>query len=128
MKKVLLSAACAVAFSANAGVAEEVVVAETAQTSAFNSIYAGLGIGGSFLESNEVKYTDKNGNDAKDKLKAHRFIGSFVLGGGKVFKNNVYAGAEFMMDFTKNKKKEFEEKDGTKDVKAECKIGGWQQP
>ena len=123
MKKVMLSAAvCAMAFSANA---EEVVVAETAQTSAFNSIYAGLGIGGSFLESNEAKYTDKNGNDAKDKLKAHRFIGSFVLGGGKVFKNNVYAGAEFMMDFTKNKKKEFEGKDGTKDVKAEWKIGGF---
>ena len=55
MKKVLLSAACAVAFSANAGVAEEVVVAETAQP-AFSSIYAGLGIGGSFLKSDDFEY------------------------------------------------------------------------
>ena len=122
MKKVLLSAACAVAFSANAGVAEEVVVAETAQP-AFSSVYAGLGIGGSFLESNEFEYTDKNGKDAKDKLKANRFIGSFVLGAGKVFKNNVYAGAEFMMDFTKNKKKEWETDSGN--GKLEGKVGGF---
>ena len=122
MKKVLLSAACAVAFSANAGVAEEVVVAETAQP-AFSSVYAGLGIGGSFLESNEIEYKDKNGKDAKDKLKANRFIGSFVLGGGKVFKNNVYAGAEFMMDFTKNKKKEWEVDSGN--GKLEGKVGGF---
>ena len=120
MKKVLLSAACAVAFSANAGVAEEVVVAETAQ-SVFSSIYAGLGIGGSFLESNDVEYKNKDKKDAKDKLKANRFIGSFVLGAGKVFSNNVYAGAEFMMDFTKNKKKEWEIDGG----KIEGKVGGF---
>ncbi|MBO7537596.1 MAG: outer membrane beta-barrel protein [Alphaproteobacteria bacterium] len=91
MKKVMLSAAvCAMAFSANADVASEVEVIEAVQTSAFSSIYAGLGIGGSFLKCGD--------------LKANRFIGSFVLGGGKVFSNNVYAGAEFLMDFTKNKK------------------------
>ena len=122
MKKVLLGAACAVAFSADAGVAEKTVVAGTTQP-AFSSVYAGLGIGGSFLESNEFEYTDKNGKDAKDKLKANRFIGSFVLGAGKVFKNNVYAGAEFMMDFTKNKKKEWETDSGN--GKIEGKVGGF---
>ena len=92
MKKVALSAAvCAMAFSANADV----------ETSAFNSIYGGLGIGGSFLESN-VHYTNADGKDKK--VKANRVIGSAVLGGGKVFSNNVYAGGEFMLDFAKNKK------------------------
>jgi len=124
MKKVLLSAACAVAFSANADVAEKIVVAETAQP-VFSSIYTGLGIGGSFLKSSEFDYTNTNGEDAKFEIKANRFIGSFVLGGGKVFSNNVYAGAEFLMDFTKNKKKEIEAKDGTKDIKGEWKVGGF---
>jgi len=124
MKKVLLSAACAVAFSANADVAGKLVVAETAQP-VFSSIYTGLGIGGSFLKSSEFDYTNTKGEDAKFKVKANRFIGSFVLGGGKVFKNNIYAGAEFLMDFTKNKKKEIEAKDGTKDIKGEWKVGGF---
>ena len=93
MKKVMLSAAvCAMAFSANADVASEVEVIEAAQTSAFSSIYGGLGIGGSFL-----KFADGD-------LKANRFMGSFVLGGGKVFNNNVYVGGEFLADFMKNKK------------------------
>jgi len=91
MKKVMLSAAvCAMAFSANADVAQDVEAIEVAQTSAFNSIYAGLGIGGSFLKCEDYK--------------ANRFMGSFVLGGGKVFKNNVYAGAEVLCDAMKTKK------------------------
>lgn len=90
MKKLALSAAvCAMAFSANADVAEEVVV-ETAQGSIFSGIYGGLGIGGSFLKC--------------DDLKANRFIGSFVLGGGKVLNNGMYIGAEVLSDFTKTKK------------------------
>ena len=108
MKKVMLGAAvCAMAFSANA---EDVVVVESARTSAFNSIYAGAGIGGSFLKSDsEARYFDKDGNH-QDKMKANRFIGSFVLGGGKVFSNNVYAGAELLMDWGKNKKFEIYDK------------------
>lgn len=113
MKKVMLSAAvCALAFSANADVASEVVVADAIQASAFNSIYAGLGIGGSFLKGDDYPYVeavDDVGPDEGVKLgymnpKANRFIGSFVLGGGKVFNNKIYVGAEFLMDFTKNKK------------------------
>ena len=91
MKKVVLSAAvCAMAFSANA---EEAV-----QASAFNSVYAGLGIGGSFLKSS----LDRQGT-----MKVNRFMGSVVLGGGKVFKNNAYAGCEFLADFMKNRKKSY---------------------
>ncbi len=110
MKKVMLSAAvCAMAFSANADVADEVVIAEAIQASAFDSIYAGLGIGGSFLKGDDIPYATENQIDVtkwKGALgtKANRFIGSFVLGGGKVFNNKIYAGAEFLMDFTKNKK------------------------
>jgi len=113
MKKVMLSAAvCAMAFSANADVADEVVIAEAIQASAFDSIYAGLGIGGSFLKGDDIPYastgqrTEYDVTDWKGELgtKANRFIGSFVLGGGKTFNNKIYVGAEFLMDFTKNKK------------------------
>ncbi len=91
MKKVMLSAViCAMAFSANADVAEEVLVEEAVRSSVFSSIYAGLGIGGSFLKCGD--------------LKANRFMGAFVLGGGKVFNNNVYLGGEFLSDFMKNRK------------------------
>ncbi|MCR4555290.1 MAG: outer membrane beta-barrel protein [Alphaproteobacteria bacterium] len=130
MKKVMLSAAvCAMAFTANADVAEEVEVIETAQASAFNSIYAGLGIGGSFLKSGDVKYINKDLKEAKGNLKANRFIGSFVLGAGKVFSNNVYVGGEFLMDFTKNKKDGFEYINinyrSLPLEKAEGKVGGY---
>lgn len=95
MKKVMLSAAvCAMAFSANAE--------GPVQASAFNSIYGGLGFGGSFLKS-DADYFNKEGNH-QDKMKANRFVGSLVFGGGKVFNNNVYAGAELLMDWGKNKK------------------------
>ena len=54
------------------------------------------------------------------------FIGSLVIGAGKVFSNNVYVGGEFMMDFTKNKKSEVEglsERTGAH-AKDEFKFGG----
>ena len=138
MKKVLLGAACAVAFSADAGVAEKTVVAGTTQP-AFSSVYAGLGIGGSFLTGDELEYDTEaeivgskyynSKKTASFKPKANRFIGSFVVGAGKVFKNNVYAGAEFMMDFTKNKKINVEDKikvNGSDvDLKGESKVGGF---
>ncbi len=94
MKKVMLSAAvCAMVFSANA---EEVEVAEAVSASVFSSIYAGLGIGGSFF---------KTTLEGLDTMKANSFIGAFVIGGGKVFQNNAYLGGEFLIDFTKNRKK-----------------------
>ncbi len=127
MKKVMLSAAvCAMAFSANADVSEEVVVEETAQTSDFNSFYFGAGIGGSFLKSDDIEIWKEaslvargvnvtgQGIEPTDftryketeefSVKANRFVGSLVFGAGKVFSNNVYVGAEFLVDITKNKK------------------------
>lgn len=105
MRKVMLSAAiCAMAFSANADVADDIIVADAIESSSFDSVYAGLGIGGSFLKST---HDDKIlGSEISD-TKANRFIGSFVLGGGKVFSNKIYLGGEFLVDFTKNKKKEY---------------------
>ncbi len=111
MKKVMLSAAaCAMAFSVNAGVADDVVIAEAIQSKPFDSVYAGVGIGGSFLKGDDIPYAKDTTKlkiaDWKGELetKANRFTGSFVIGGGKVFNNKIYAGAEFLMDFTKNKK------------------------
>ena len=87
MKKVVLGAAvCAMAFSANA---EDV-------SGVFSSIYGGLGIGGSFLKSSP---------SGLETMKANRFMGSLVIGGGKVFKNNTYASGEILADFMKNRKK-----------------------
>ena len=90
MKKVVLVASvCAMAFSANA---------ENVSSGVFSSIYGGLGIGGSFLKSSL---------DGLETMKANRFMGSLAVGGGKVFKNNAYAGCEFLMDFMKNRKKSY---------------------
>lgn len=110
----LSAAVCAMAFSANADVADDIVVADVIESSAFDSVYAGLGIGGSFLKSStDITWQDL-GDVSTSKLsdtKANRFIGSFVLGAGKVFNNKVYLGGEFLVDFTKNKKKEYKEND-----------------
>lgn len=87
MKKVVLSAAvCGLAFSVNA-------------SSDFDSVYVGAGIGGSFLKTTA---------DDVDSMKANRFMGSLVIGGGKVFKNNAYLGGEVLLDCMKNRKKTYE--------------------
>ena len=126
----LSAAVCAMAFSANADVAdvaEDVEVIESAQSSAFNSIYFGAGIGGSFLKCDNVDILEKqlgsavsleqeaNGSyrpnfselpaeKGKFGVKANRFTGSLVIGAGKVFSNNVYIGGEFLVDLSKNEK------------------------
>lgn len=132
MKKVTLCAAvCAMVFSASADVTEEVVVPEETSPCVFSSIYGGLGIGGSFLTGDNIGYTvfSSTANPkakATIKPKANRFIGSVVLGGGKMFKNKVYAGAEFLMDFTKNKKHEIVDADiNGVESKIDGKIGGF---
>ena len=101
MKKVVLSAAvCAMVFSANADVANESAVAEAVSESVFSSFYGGLGIGGSFLKSSI---------DGMKDMKTTNFMGSFVLGGGKVFGNRSYLGGELLINFMRNKKKFYED-------------------
>ena len=116
MKKVVLGAAvCAMAFSVNTSV----------QASDFDGLYTGIGIGASFLESdtpetNNVNATIHGKNEAGqvvrigtfkgtgslsgNKEKANRVVGSLAIGGGKVFSDRVYVGAEVLADFTNNKK------------------------
>ncbi len=96
MKKVALAALAGVFAFANVS-AEEIVVEEATvveSCSAFNSVYGGLGMGGSFL---------KIGNE-----KFNRFMGSALLGAGKVFSNKIYLGGEFLMDFMGSKSKNLE--------------------
>ena len=127
MKKVTLCAAvCAMTFSANADVAG-VVAPEATPTCVFSSVYGGVGIGGSFLKAGDISYTVfSSQKEAKFTPKANRFVGSVVLGGGKVFSNKVYAGAEFLMDFTKNKKHEITDVDHTTgESRIEGKVGGF---
>lgn len=95
MKKTILCVViCSIVISAKADIAEEITVNEDTQENIFNSLYAGLGIGGSFLKTTYSHLTD---------VDADRVIGSLVVGGGKVV-NKIYGGAEVLFDIAKNKK------------------------
>lgn len=102
MKKVILSAAMGLAmFSASA---EDVVVAaanDAATEAAFDGMYFGLGLGGSFLKAKEDVTIQGVTTRVFDK-KSNSFIGSAVFGGGKTFKDKFYVGAETMLDFGKS--------------------------
>lgn len=71
-------------------------------------IYAGLGIGASFLKTCNIvvgyKDPEKKEPIIRD-FSANRFVGSFVIGGGKVF-HKVYSGIEILCDIMKNKRHE----------------------
>ena len=91
--------------------AEELVIEETeAVTNCFNSVYLGLGIGWNHIK-NKGKGLAEYFNDANPAVygtmnkKTNRFMGTLVLGAGKVFNENLYFGADAMFDFMKNKKK-----------------------
>ena len=95
MKKIVLGVLiCSTVLSARADVAEEITTNENAQSNIFDSLYAGLGIGGSFLKTTYSNLPD---------MEANRFMGSLVIGGGKVV-NKIYGGAEVLFDITKNQK------------------------
>ncbi len=98
MKKVVLSAVtCVMAFSANANV----------ESSAFSGVYSGFGIGGSFFSTSDMDYLDGEKHQGHhNNVKTNRVVGSVVIGGGEVFKNNVYVGGEVLMDISRKKKTE----------------------
>ena len=88
---------------------EELVV-EQCNCDLLNGFYAGLGIGYSNSKNkihtlNKIAGTTVDGEIAETSNKANKFIGTIVLGGGKVFGQGFYVGAEGMIDFSKNKKK-----------------------
>ena len=64
----------------------------------FDSIYTGLGIGGNFFKTDNA-LTGRNGDaEIRDgNFNATRFMGSFVIGGGKVV-NKIYGGIEALFD------------------------------
>lgn len=66
----------------------------SSESSAYDALYVGAGVGGSFL-----KYED----DGDGSAKANRVTGVVVLGGGKDI-NGVYLGAEGEYDFASKKK------------------------
>ena len=72
--------------------------------SLFEGIFAGLGIGASFLKTCDIiigyKDPEKKEPIVRD-FSADRFVGSFVIGGGKVF-HKVYGGIEVLCDIMKN--------------------------
>ncbi|MDR1982729.1 MAG: porin family protein [Holosporaceae bacterium] len=95
MKKVILAVVLG-SFALSAG-AEDVVVAEESADSVvdpFGGLYFGLGIGGQFSQ---------NKSDLFDKQNVNRFLGTVVLGAGKVFNNKFYVGGEALVDFAKSK-------------------------
>ncbi len=99
MRKVISGIAiCAMTFSVSA---KDVDAEQVVQDSLFDGIYAGLGIGGSFLKT--TGGIPENGFNLSEELEADRFTGSVVVGVGKVI-NKVYGGFEILLDISKNKK------------------------
>lgn len=96
MKKIMLSAAvCAMAFSSE-------VCAKENQP--FNGVYFGVGVGGNFFKTSDEVTPRNDGTEVRDgNYNASRFMGSIVLGGGKVI-DKVYGGVEALFDVMKNKK------------------------
>ncbi len=93
MTKMMLPAAMlAGVLSVGNGVAME-SAADSA--SSLDGAYFGLGLGGNFLDN-----TLYVGNVKCDKS-ANRFMGTAILGAGKVFGNKLYAGVEGLVDFAK---------------------------
>lgn len=96
MKKVMLSAmVCAMVFSSE-------VYAKGSHP--FDGVYFGAGVGGNFFKISDEVTPRSNGIDVRDgNYSASRFMGSIVLGGGKVI-DKVYGGVEALFDVMKNKK------------------------
>lgn len=105
----MLSAAiCALVFSANAKDVENSENVENSAKDSFSSVYAGLGFGGNFASNAKNKSEDPITNQLIDPdndwgkgISKNRFMGSFVIGAGKQFRNNIYVGGEFLADYSK---------------------------
>jgi len=96
MKKIILCAAvCAMVFSTE-------VYAQ--QSHPLDGIYFGLGVGGNFFKTSDEVTPRRDGTEVRDgNYNASRFMGSVVIGGGKVI-NKIYGGFEALFDVMKNKK------------------------
>ncbi len=113
MRKIISSiAVCAMVFSVSA---KDVDAEQVVQDSLFDGIYAGLGIGGSFLKTTGGIPTQ--GFDLDSDMEADRFSGSVVIGTSKVI-NRIYGGFEVLLDVMKNKKHEWTDADRNMEMKG----------
>ncbi len=124
MKKVILGIAiCSMAFSVSA---KDVDAEQVVQDGLFDGIYAGLGIGGSFLKTDGVLPVEDICKDMGVDAEADRFSGSVVIGGGKVI-NKVYGGFEVLFDIAKNKDKSWNvtipQETNLKEHKCDYQVG-----
>lgn len=114
------NALCDVAANEEVKANEDVVIEDAVEgnttSNAFNSVYLGLGIGGSFLkhstetiekvpEADPTKWTYGTHSP-----KANRVMGTLVAGAGKTFNDHFYFGGDVMLDIMKSKKKSYEYK------------------
>ena len=101
MRRVILSTSiCAIVFSVGAEM--------DSHSNFLDGIYAGVGGGGSFLKASNVVIGYRNPRKKEfifQDFKVDRFMGSFVIGGGKVFHKKVYGGVEVLLDVMENKKR-----------------------
>ncbi|MDR1375372.1 MAG: porin family protein [Holosporaceae bacterium] len=104
MKKIVFAATALLSYAAAFAGDEAVIATDDAAYDgaascecAFDSVYLGLGIGGSFLKV-KAEPAPAHGDG-----KSNRFIGTVFVGAGKTFKKKFYVGPELMLDFTKNK-------------------------
>ncbi|MDR2067946.1 MAG: hypothetical protein LBP41_03085 [Holosporaceae bacterium] len=119
MKKIVFAATAFLSYAATLA-AEDVAVTAVDEGSpscqcAFDSVYLGLGVGGSFLKAKAEAKAEAEGISGSKNV--NRFIGSVLIGGGKTFKK-FYVGAEGLLDFSKSKDNYFE-----KDVSG-VKVSG----
>ncbi|MDR3187049.1 MAG: porin family protein [Holosporaceae bacterium] len=121
MKKVVFAAtaflSCAAALASDEVSVTTVDEGAVPCECAFDSVYLGLGAGGSFLKS-KAEHDKLSGSKSFS-----RFIGSVFLGAGKSFKK-FYIGAEGLLDFTKSKSADIEKETGGVTVKGTLRNGG----
>ncbi len=90
---------------------QEEIIEDNCNCNLLNGFYAGLGIGysnsknGNLLKVTKWANTTADGTAETTSNKANKFIGTVVLGAGKVFGQGFYVGGEGMIDFSKKKKK-----------------------
>jgi hypothetical protein len=108
MKKIVSCVLCAAFTVINAEYCSGVDVEKDSEESLFQGLYLGGGIGCNYTRYNSYRIAAGSAvgmMKVYDQQKVDRFIGCFLLGGGATFYRNLYAGLEWLIDFSKSKTK-----------------------